>query len=171
MLVYAAFAWYKPVTLLPKSHYSATDSGDAALAFASDMARTYARQSANPELTSHFRPAPGRERPFERVLSSRADLDKWRAFVTYSQTTAVAASLSRSPKTIEPWLKEKYEAVWYLLQHASKYMDITYAGIAEPDPWHDNGKRQDRQGAIHQFARSQSWFFNDPVVRRHFSAS
>ncbi len=170
MFVYAAFAWYKPVTLLPKSHYSATDSGDTALAFASDVARTYARQPVNPELTSHFRPTSGCEWPFKRVLSSRDDLDKWRAFVTFSQTTAVAASLKRSPKTIENWLTAKYEAVWDLLQHASKYMDMTYAGIAEPDPWHDKGKRQDRQGAIHQFARSQSWFFNDPVVRRHFSA-
>jgi len=172
MFVYAAFSWYKPVALLPKSHFTAIMGLDhAARAFARDIACIYDRQMSGPNLAAYFRPSLGREWPFERVLSSRSDLLKWRAFVTYSQTAGVAASLGLHPKVIEKWLVTKYDAAWELLQHASKYMDTTYAGIAEPHPSGCGGqrKKQDRQGAIHQFARSQSWFFNDPVVRSRFS--
>src|SRR6185437_924393 len=130
MFVYAAFAWYRPAALLPKSHFSVSAaSEDTGRAFASAVARICARQPVNPELTAHFRPAIGRKWQFERVLSSRDDLLKWRAFVTYSQTTAVAASLGLSRRTIENWLADKYDAVWELLQHASKYMDVADAWI------------------------------------------
>jgi CheY-like chemotaxis protein len=174
MFVYAAFSWYKPVALLPKSHFTANMGVDrAARTFASDITRISDRQAPGPNLAAYFRPSPSREWPFDRVLSSRSDLLKWRAFVTYSQTAGVAASLGLHPKVIEKWLAAKYDAVWELLQHASKHMDTTYAGIAEPDPGGigDQRKKQDRQGALHQFARSQSWFFNDPVVRTRFSVS
>jgi len=170
MFVYAAFSWYKPVALLPKSRFTVSMGLEhAARAFAGDVVSIYDRQAISPDLASYFRPRPGREWPFERVLSSREDLRRWRAFVTYSQTAGVASSLGQRPKAIEKWLATKYEAVWELLRHASKHMDITYRGIADPDPWHDSGKKQDRQGALHQFARSQSWFFNDPVVCSRFS--
>jgi hypothetical protein len=172
MFVYAAFTWYRPVALLPKSHFSANMGLDhAARTFARDVARIYHRQAPDPNLAAYFRPRPSREWPFEKVLSGRSDLLKWQAFVTHSQTAGVAASLGLHPKVIEKWLAVKYDAVWELLHHASKYIDITYAGIAEPYPGGDNGqrKKQDRQGAIHQFARAQSWFFNDPVVRMRFA--
>jgi hypothetical protein len=175
MFVYAAFSWYKPVALLPKSHFSASMGlENAARAFARDVVRIYGRQAVTPDLAAYFRPTPSREWPFERVLSSRDDLLRWRAFVTYSQTSGVAASFGlRQPKAIERWLAAKYDAVWTLLRHASKHIDITDAGIDEPDPWRwvEQRKKQDRQGAIHQFARSQSWFFSDPVVSRRFSVS
>jgi DNA-binding XRE family transcriptional regulator len=115
----------------------------------------------------------GRERPFEKVLSSPADFLKWRAFVTYSQSAGVAASLGLHRKTIEKWLVDKYGPVWELLQDASKQIDITYSEIADPYPDEQPGDKkiqQDRQGAIHQFARSQAWFFTDPVVRDRYSA-
>jgi hypothetical protein len=175
MFVYAAFSWYKPVALLPKSHFSVSMGLErAARIFARDVMSIYDHQAITPDLAAYFRPLPSREWPFERVLHSCDDLLRWKAFVTYSQTSAVAASLGlRQPKPIERWLAAKYDAVWELLQHASKHIDITDAGIDEPDPWRwdKQGKKQDRQGAIHQFARSQSWFFNDPVVSRRFSVS
>ena len=179
MFVYAAFSWYDPVALLPKPRFnSGMDLDRAARDFASDIARIHQRQAPAPDVAAHFRPRPGRERPFERVLSSPADLLKWRAFVTQSQTAGVAASLGLSHRTIENWVMAKYDVVWELLQDASNLIDITYAGIADREPVQGRGDggdvkgkpRQDRQGALHQFARSQSWFFTDPVVRARFSA-
>jgi hypothetical protein len=176
MFVYAAFSWYRPVALLPKPRYnSGMDLDRVARDFASDIARIHDGQAPVPDLAAHFRPRLNCERPFERVLSSRADFLKWRAFVTLAKSVGVAASLGLERHTIENWVKEQYGFVWELLNDASNVMDITYAEIADPDPPEerrdDNSPRpkHDRQGAIHQFAQSQSWFFNDPVVRARYS--
>jgi hypothetical protein len=176
MFVYAAFSWYRPVALLPKAGYSSgVDLDRVAREFAREIASIHNRQTPVPDLAAHFRPRTGHEGPFERVLSSRADFLKWRAFVALSQSVGVATSLGLKRHYIENWVAEKYEAVWELLNDASQVMDITYAEIADPDPPEErrnDGRprpRRDRQGAIHQFARSQSWFFNDPVVCTRYS--
>lgn len=174
MFVYAAFSWYHPVALLPKRDFSpGLNRGRAARDFARDIVAIHRRQAPYPDVASHFRPPRGRDWPFNQVLSSSADLEKWRALVTYSNTAGVAASLGRSRKAIETWLSLKYMPVWELLQHASAHMDVTDAGIVEPDPGlpvrHGEKKPyQDRQGPLHQFARSQSWFFRDPVVSSRY---
>jgi hypothetical protein len=177
MFVYAAFSWYKPVALLPKARFTAGTNGDrAARDFAGNVARIYRREALSPDLAAYFRPRQDREWPFEQVLSSRADLQKWQAFVTYSQTAAVAAHLKLRPRSIDNWLVEKYEPVWRLLDHASRLMEIDDADIAEPRDRlrpRDGGEKQanlDRKAALHQWARSQSWFFNDPVVSARYQA-
>jgi hypothetical protein len=182
MFVYAAFSWYKPVALLPKARFTAgIDEDRVARDFARDIARIYRREAISPDLAAHFRPRQGCEWPFEQVLSSRADLQKWQAFVTYSQTAAVAAHLKLRPRSIDNWLVEKYGPVWRLLDHASTWMEIDDADIAEPRDHlrpqdgekKDGEKKQsnlDRKTALHQWARSQSWFFNDPVVSARYPA-
>jgi hypothetical protein len=176
MFVYAAFTWYKPVALLPKAKFHSTEDADrAARDFVRDIVRIHQRQSPAPDLAAYFRPRQGRDWPFAQVLSSEADLSKWRAFLAYSQTAAVASDLRLTPKTIDKWLTEKYEPVWRLIQHASRYMDVTDAKIADPPPpdpiargGDDKKTHLDRKAAIHQFARSQSWFFSDPVVSARY---
>lgn len=176
MFAYAAFSWYRPVALLLKQDFSPGITRErAARDFARDVVSIHRRQAPHPNVASHFRPPQGREWPFNQVLSSRADLEKWRALVTYSSTAGVAAYLGLSRRAIENWLASKYFPLWQLLQHASKYMDIGDAGILEPDPGlplrkGEKKTYQDRQGPLHQFARSQSWFFNDPVVSNRYLA-
>jgi hypothetical protein len=179
MFVYAAFTWFKPVALLPKAKfYSSEDADRAARDFVRDIVRICYRQAPAPDLAAYFRPRYGRDWPFAQVLSSEADLSKWRAFLAYSQTAAIAAHLRLTPKTIDKWLADKYGPVWSLIQHASKYMDVTDARIADPPPpvpiprsgEEKNKTHLDRKAAIHQFARSQSWFFSDPVVSARYPA-
>jgi hypothetical protein len=178
MFVYAAFSWYKPVALLPKAKFHSTADADrAARDFVRDIVRIHHRQAPTPDLAAYFRPRHGRDWPFAQVLSSEADLSKWQAFLAYSQIAAVATHLHLSPKTIDNWLTEKYGPVWKLLQHASRYMDVSDAKIADPpppDPIPRGGDEKkthlDRKAAIHQFARSQSWFFSDPVVSARYPA-
>ena len=180
MFVYAAFSWYNPIALLPKARFTAGTNADrVAQDFARDITRIHRREALDPDISDYFRPKEGAVWPFGKVLSSRADLLKWRAFVTYSQTAAVAAQLRLSKKSIDNWLVEKYTPVWELLGHASTHMEIDDADIAEPldllKPEDQEGKRdgkkrpnQDRKAALHQFARSQSWFFSDPVVSARY---
>jgi transcriptional regulator with XRE-family HTH domain/CheY-like chemotaxis protein len=176
MFAYAAFFWYRPVALLLKQNFSPGMSRDrTARDFARDIVSIHRRQAPHPDIASHFRPPLGRDWPFNQVLSSRSDLQKWRALVAYSSTAALVAYLGLSRSTIENWLSSKYVPVWQLLQHASRYINIDNAGIIEPDPGlplREGEKRtyQDRQGPLHQFARSQSWFFNDPVVSSWYLA-
>ena len=138
--------------------------------------RIYQRQAPASDLATYFRPRRGRDWPFSQVLSSQADLRKWRAFLVHNQTAAVATHLGVRPRRIDNWLVEKYEPVWRLLQHASKYMDITGVEIPEPPdrlaphPADEKKTYLDRKAALLQFARSQSWFFDDPVVIARFSA-
>jgi hypothetical protein len=177
MFVYAAFSWYKPVALLPKARFTVgTDGERIARDFSRDIARISRREALVPDLAAYFRPRQGREWPFDQVLSSRADLQKWQAFVMYSQTAAVAAHLKLKQKSIDNWLVEKYEPVWRLLDHASTLMEIEDADIAEPRARlrpRDSEEKQanlDRKAALHQWARSQSWFFTDPVVSARYPA-
>lgn len=171
MFVYAAFTWYSPVALLPKAKFRATADGErVARDFARNIARIHQRQAPASELATYFRPRRSRDWPFTEVLSSQADLRKWRAFLVHNQTAAVATHLGLRPRRIDNWLVEKYEPVWRLLQHAAKYMDITGVEIPEPPdrlaprPAGEKKTYVDRKAALLQFARSQSLFFNDPVV-------
>lgn len=175
MFVYAAFSWYKPAALLPKARFtSGTDTDRAGHDFARDIMRVHRGEAVHPDLAAYFRPRQGREWPFTNVLSSEKDLRKWQAFVMFSQTKEVAAHLGLQQKSIDNWLVEKYEPVWRLLDHASTHMEVDDADIADPRdrlaPQNGDHKQAnlDRKAALHQFARSQSWFFNDPVVSARF---
>jgi hypothetical protein len=178
MFVYAAFTWYQPVGLIPKGRVTQGAGGDrAARDFARNIVRIHRREPLTPDLAAYFRPTLGREWPFEQILSTPADLRNWRAFCAYSQTAAVAAHVGLRPRVIDKWLTEKYEPVWKIIDHASKYMEINDIDIAQPpDYLQEHVKEEkkvyvDRKAALHQFARSQSWFFNDPVVTARFSAA
>ena len=180
MFVYAAFTWYQPVALMPKPRVTKGAGRDrTARDFARDIVRIHRREALTPDLAAYFRPKPGREWPFEQILSSQADLRNWRAFCAYSQTAAVAAHVGLRPRAIDKWLTGKYEPVWRLIEHAAKYMEVDNIDIAEPPDYlqardkDENDKKQkkvyvDRKAALHQFARSQSLFFNDPVVIARF---
>jgi len=185
MFVYAAFTWYAPIALMPKARSTGGVGMErAARSFAGDISRVCRHEALAPDISAYFRPREGREWPFHHVLSSPADLRNWRALLTYSQTSAVAAHLGLSPRVIDRWLAEKYEAVRSLIEHASVYMEIDDVDIAQPPddggargkdakPGREAGKKAylDRKAALHQFARSQSWFFTDPVVLAQYEAS
>jgi hypothetical protein len=183
MFVYAAFTWYTPIALMPKSRSTPGADRDAAVRdFARNIARIHRSERLTPDLSAYFRPRQGREWPFNQVLSTATDLRNWRALLTYSQTAAVAEHLGLKAKAIDKWLTEKYDAVWKLIEHASAQMEIDDVDIAQPpDGLRPDGKDErdkkdekkiylDRKAALHQFARSQSWFFNDPVVIARYQA-
>jgi len=191
MFVYAAFTWYKPVALMPKAKSTPGAARDTAPQdFARNIARISRGESPSPDISSHFRPRQGCAWPFSRVLSSPADLRNWRAFLTYSQTAAIAHHLGIGPGAIDKWLAEKYDEVWKLIDHASVYMEVDDVDIAAPpdrartrrmdekrEPDRAGSRRKDekreyvdRKASLVQFARSQSWFFNDPVVIARYTA-
>ena len=165
MFVYAAFSWYNPVGLLPKARFTAGTNADrVARDFARDITRIHRREALDPDISDYFRPRQDAAWPFGKVLSSRADLLKWKAFVTYSQTAAVAAQLRLSKKSIDNWLVEKYTPVWELLGHASEHMEIDDADIAEPldllkpedQPEKRDGKKRPNQIARPRFTSSHA---------------
>lgn len=168
LFVYAAFAWYRPLALIPKVGYSpGADLGAWRNKFASDLSSICRRQTLIPDLAAPFRPGRRYQRPFERLITSRQDLDKWVMFVRHAQTRAVATNLDLQPKHVEKWVAAKYDILWELLSEAGEVMNTDFAQIE--DPYADGYKA--KQSSIHNFARSQSWFLTDPVVCDRFRCS
>lgn len=168
MFVYAAFAWYRPLALIPKVGYApGADLPGWRRKFASDLSLICRGKTLAPDLAAPFRPGRRQQRPFERIITSRQDLDKWMMFVGHAQTRTVATSLKLQPKHVEKWVAAKYDVLWELLAEAGEVMNTDFAQIE--DPYTDGYKA--KQSSIHNFARSQSWFFTDPVVRDRFRSS
>ncbi|HEY3718386.1 MAG TPA: hypothetical protein VGL39_28005 [Jatrophihabitantaceae bacterium] len=167
LFLYAAFTWYDPVALLPKTGDApGRDRAAVATDLAAKIAMINRGQSPHPDLAIPFRARLGKERAFERILKTHEDLDKWIAFVEYSNITDVARALHLGRKTVENWVRSKYDATQALLNDAeAAKIDVTDARVNVSSLGRAN------QSVIHQFARSQSWFFTDPVVRDRFQRS
>jgi hypothetical protein len=161
MFIYAAFTWYRPIALMPKTETSpGRDLRTVQRDFARNVAAVAQRIAPSPDQAAPFRPRIGRDDPFSRVLNTPEDLRNWQMFVNYSSTAAVARAANVSAKTIEKFVAAKYEPVADLLTAATAAGIDTVFGM----PGSNDGANVDRQGAIHRFAMAQSWFFTDPVV-------
>ena len=169
MFLYAAFTWFSPLALIPKVGFTPGDH-DLPRKFVSQLVQIRDGKTPLPDLAKALRSNPHVvNRAFDRIITSSEDLDKWRMFVQYSRTKDVAASLNLSNKRIENWTREKYSITWELLRDAKNFMDTSLADILDPFDPEIEGYR-DNLGVIHQFARSQSWFFTDPVVHNRYAS-
>jgi hypothetical protein len=166
LFLYAAFYWFRPVALLAKTGLIPGQSREQMVKrFARDINDIYHGRIPANDLAAPFRPRKGHRNLLDAVIGTREDLRNWHAFVHYSSTKAVASALMLSDRTVENWVARKYDAIVEILHAAdAARMDVGGAEIIEGG----NRKNKDRQSVIHQFARSQSWFFADPVVWDRF---
>ena len=167
LFVYAAFHWYPTLSgLMPKvmPNYRYVNRQHEADEFARAVREVVEHgRLPGPDMAAPFRTQAAD--PFTAVLKTPEDLLKWRALEQHDGVSAAAAYAGVTPGRFNGWLDAKYPEVWRLLDHART---STCAGVEQyiVDPRAEG--RRSRLAALHAFARSQSWFFKDPVVGRRF---
>jgi DNA-binding NarL/FixJ family response regulator len=141
----AAFRFYEPVAILPKS---------ANLAEIRQVVQLVSR-GVRPVADQRIRRyRPGRGVPMlDRLVTGPKDLAIWRALAVHASAPDVAMAANVGRRTVDTFLAERFDAM--------REVESEVIGRPQVDGL---GRNQHLIGPMHAFARAHEGFFADPEV-------
>lgn len=170
LLTFAAFRWFgdNVAALLPKK---AGEGQDLTRYYTDAVAALRDRKPVTPDWAAIFRRRPGETDWFKELIDTPADLQNFRLFERYESWTEMVAVSGKSRAALSEWANDRLEPIVELIKHVNKAGPLTVDqrvvwNPPETDP--KTGKRTRGNNPVlstlTSFARSQSWFLQDPAV-------
>lgn len=167
LLTFAAFRWFGDdvAALLPK----AGDGGDMVTFYADAVAALRDRTPvANDWARTFRRPATGTDW-FKELINTPADLQNLQLFARYEKWDEMAAASGKKVSTLKSWTDGKVEAIAALIENV-KGTPLQVDQAVTGHDWETNpttgraSRNTSVLSTLTSFARSQSWFLQDPAV-------